>query len=959
MTKINQIQSAILSLGPGAYQKLMDAYLVKKFGFDNISTYGSHDGTDKTTRGTPDSFVLCEDGRFILMAYGTVGNNAFAKIEADIVACLDEKKTRIQTGDIKRIIACHTSTNLSPGQVKRLCSHFPDTILVGLSDLSQDLLSKYPGIAKEHLSVDIDTHQIFDVVDFVNVTSRNQYATSLDMPLLCREKEQSELLALIEEKHMVLVFGKSGVGKTRLVLEAAKEFAERNNWLLRIIRSNQEPIYNDLMTTFTDDADYIVVVDDADQLVQLEHLFNICINNTRKHKLKVVMTVRDYAKEKLIHMAKAACQPGLYELLPMSDDSIGHVLSKSLGIKNQELIKHIQFIAKGSIRLAIMAGSCAVTGDFGKIENTFDIFEHYYSGIIETLDKHELLVAGLVAFFDSFRLQEDKLPLVVARKMMGIPTEEFKDICHTLHGKEVISIFENQAVKFENQNLRDYLLYLVFYKEKWLTPSYMILSAFPAYRKRIVFAFNTLLQLFDTQGNREYLVKEIKKAWAKIKNEDNNIVFEFVEVFHTFIPDDTLLMVKREIERLPAVHVDFKTFDFEGASNNHRINSRLIQLLIKLKDSDRFMDAIRLSLSFLEKNTERPMDFYFLFGENWGFDHNSYKNGFDKEKILIEQLTEYYTNNGTIEAALCLCFAVSHCLKFCFSTTESNRDNTVTMYQFTLPACHELLEVRTQCIKAIALLWVHPEYQKYAASIIQKYPERMGSQSDKEIFENDLAALNTYLLEYLNPAIFTHCLLFERTVKICKMCNMTVPCWLEKFSRNNIYRLYRGIEKYYLLESDNIEDAETERKNHIAEICRDTENEEFALLWNELVELEQEKGTHDEWKIGIGIDAVFSSLADDWERFLNCAGTYLRYDTPFGLNCRSLVTGLINILGYRSAVDFIAENSGKKCEQWLTRLYNLIPDYEITSDDANLFIEILSAPPTEAAAKQVIELPLV
>ena len=36
MSKINQIQTAILSLGSGAYQKLMDSYVMKKYGFSNI-----------------------------------------------------------------------------------------------------------------------------------------------------------------------------------------------------------------------------------------------------------------------------------------------------------------------------------------------------------------------------------------------------------------------------------------------------------------------------------------------------------------------------------------------------------------------------------------------------------------------------------------------------------------------------------------------------------------------------------------------------------------------------------------------------------------------------------------------------------------------------------------------------------------------------------------------------------
>ena len=85
MSKINQIQTAILSLDPGAYQKLMDSYVMKKYGFSNIMPLGSHSGTNKVTKGTPDSFVQCADGRFILIAHGSVENHAYNKVKADIL----------------------------------------------------------------------------------------------------------------------------------------------------------------------------------------------------------------------------------------------------------------------------------------------------------------------------------------------------------------------------------------------------------------------------------------------------------------------------------------------------------------------------------------------------------------------------------------------------------------------------------------------------------------------------------------------------------------------------------------------------------------------------------------------------------------------------------------------------------------------------------------------------------
>ena len=111
MSKINQIQAAILSLDPGAYQKLMDSYIMRKYGFSNIMPLGSHSGTNKVTKGTPDAFVQCTDGRFILIAHGSVENHAYGKVQSDILNCLDTIKTGIAAEDISQIICCHTSTN--------------------------------------------------------------------------------------------------------------------------------------------------------------------------------------------------------------------------------------------------------------------------------------------------------------------------------------------------------------------------------------------------------------------------------------------------------------------------------------------------------------------------------------------------------------------------------------------------------------------------------------------------------------------------------------------------------------------------------------------------------------------------------------------------------------------------------------------------------------------------------
>ena len=51
-----------MQLEGGAFQSLFDEYLYKKYKFTNIQTLGVQTATNKPTKGTPDAYVLTEQG---------------------------------------------------------------------------------------------------------------------------------------------------------------------------------------------------------------------------------------------------------------------------------------------------------------------------------------------------------------------------------------------------------------------------------------------------------------------------------------------------------------------------------------------------------------------------------------------------------------------------------------------------------------------------------------------------------------------------------------------------------------------------------------------------------------------------------------------------------------------------------------------------------------------------------
>lgn len=165
MSRLTDIKAKINVLEGGAFQELCDALLARK-GYEGIHAYGMQAGTMKTTKGNPDTYFKSKNGKYIFVAYTTQKDNLFEKAKDDIEKCLDPEKTGIQEKDIEEIIFCHTSSNLSAGEDKKLkdiCSQKGILFdIYGIDRIADEIYRKYKILAKDHLGMSIDTNQILE-----------------------------------------------------------------------------------------------------------------------------------------------------------------------------------------------------------------------------------------------------------------------------------------------------------------------------------------------------------------------------------------------------------------------------------------------------------------------------------------------------------------------------------------------------------------------------------------------------------------------------------------------------------------------------------------------------------------------------------------------------------------------------------------------------------------------------
>lgn len=361
MSKINIIQQKIKELSGGEFQKLCDRYLYKKYNFSNICPLGSEDGTNKPTKGIPDSYVVTSDGKYILIMYGSVKDNSYAKLEQDIKSCTNYEKIKLEKNKIERIICVYTSTNITPSQqekLKTLARGIPLEI-IDLGTISHDLLEKYQSILNDELNIPIDSNQVFSIDDFIAVYNKMSSSSPLDTEFLFREQEIQELKQSILNNLVSIVIGTPGIGKTKLVLETCKLFNE-SEYKIYCVKSNGVSLEADLNIYFECPGNYILFLDDMNEIKDIEYILSFIQTRKEDINIKLIATVRDYAKEKVINTIIKYRTPSILKIEKFSNDQIEKIVKQNYNINNTQYIEQICKIAQGNVRLAVMSAQIAV-----------------------------------------------------------------------------------------------------------------------------------------------------------------------------------------------------------------------------------------------------------------------------------------------------------------------------------------------------------------------------------------------------------------------------------------------------------------------------------------------------------------------------------------------------------------------------------------------------------------------
>lgn len=854
MARKLEIESRILQLNGGQYQALCSEYFCKKRNLNNIVDLGQKTGSYKTTKGISDTYSEVDDGKFILVAYGTVEKNSIQKIKKDIRDCLNEKKTGIKKDDIKEIVIFHTCTNINPG-AKRSIENSINGVKITLCDidtLSYDLSNNYQSIANDYLNIPIDTNQISDIETFVTRYDNLYSNCPLNINYL-EKKCRADLIKCVNENFITLVTGKPGTGKTKNVLEVCRYFDNLKAYRVICIKLNGHPIYDDLKFELEKNQKILIFIDDINYMPNLSTIVDyIKSNNTN---VKVIATIRDYHLETVKIEIEKYVKPFIYVINNMSDDDIKKILEESYGVTNHNWQQKIIDIANGNPRIAIMTFN-ALKQD-SNISCIADVFRKYYDNIINSrqLNPNEIDLLFYISVLSPFSIKDKKIMALLSAKNPNI-----LEIILKLNDYELINYYNDEAIKICDQNLSNYIVYKYLFVDKKIKLSDFINKLYPDYKLKLINSINMLAEVFYSKELYEYLSSEINIVWTESNYTKD---FDFLVAFHTMNLTRSSVIVKSIIEKQDPKYIP----SYIKYNSNPYVCDKLLYIINNLSDWN-FDIAVQLMFKYLEKSANLYNDIISIIKEKWMFKYPVIN--FENEKYLIDYLINKYNENSIYEKIYKLILKIILEASFEIEINRSfvEKANRLRFMDYTLENNDGLNDFRKFVFDKIITL--SKKDDEFSNILLAKHIWYV-KKDNLDIFKNDINYLDNELFNNIKKLNINHCIIIYNIRYYCIKYNINLPQNMKKFSLCDEFILLDAFYGYKY----------TTKNEKLINYINKLDVEDYNNLFSSLKNIEDKKNV-DNYEFYSSINEMFNYLiANKNDMFLDVFELYLKNGTPF------------------------------------------------------------------------------
>lgn len=928
MTRINDIEKALLQLEGGRFQKLGEAFVFNELGLTRYSALGSQAGTDKTTVGVPDASGQDEEGLVTLVAF-TTAQDPFSKLKDDINDCLDEHKASIPNERIGKIISFNTRERLTEEETQELEALDPRVRVIGLKEIARTIENRYPVLAHDYLGLSMGSGSVITRDDFIAAVARNTNATPFAGELIDRDDEIQKLRALLDENQIVVVYGNAGCGKTKLCIDAAYQYAEDRRMEFVAFQPFSDAYADEDISHFIRNAENMVVfVDDANTFTVLDHLINAAQLNSG---LKLVLTARIGSYQAVVEKARRIERNGRLLVGAMQEPSIRKILTAQYGIVNETYIKKILRIAKGSARLAVMAGKVSRDG-YERIANPFDLHEEYLKPFLASITEREEEILSTFAVFEVVCINDDD-PACARLAGRGICVDEQKACARKLLRMEVVDVYEYAStndfvVRFEDQNIRDYYVYKAFMGSSSFVLSEFIVEYIGHSDNIVPKAINSMLAVF---GNEELLAdvkQHFELAWRILSASDEETQESFMRVAHTILDERALAYAHKRV-----CGAEEKDFSDSETFRNDRVHgtSFVLGILVGTIRKPSFELALPVLIECVKRGSEDPSCYRQVFKSELSYKPESSTNGFKCEIELLEAMWTEWQSSKNGNVAACLLLLLGTYIQITNQGMVPTSDRQFDMYHIVLTESDALRALRDKCFEVAGAFIQEEPYERESKRMIADYCHTNSRFSDgRDVIANDINAIERYVLPHLDVEKASDCMVLRNAADLCQRLELE-PMRFCGYQENTAFCAFSRFC-----------DHEDDIAGLVDEIVGEWDDVERDRLFDYIAEADDAVSYDLDRAIGALFEAQIEKMPEGipslLERFMVKCGNARRLSP-------AAIHALIEALGYENLRHFVSDVDCEWAPVWLSDFDNLIPDSSISPDSCNEMIGGLCSEP--------------
>lgn len=925
MALIEKIKQRIDALGEGEFQALCDAYL-SDIGYTDLVSLGTKSGTNKTTKGTPDTYIPLPDGIYIFAEYTVQKLRLCQKIKDDLQKCFDEKETGIECSKIVKVLYFHTSSNLTPKQDKEiheLADKYNVSVeLTGIDKFANILYSCHKQLVKQYLGISISTEQIFTKDMFVEKYDNAPTAAPLKTKFKFREKEINEIKSALSEVTAILISGDAGIGKTRLVLESAEQYAIENDFQLWIIRNNNENIWDDLHLYFEQSGRYIIVIDDANEIGNLKTYLEFL--RDRSDNIRIIITVRKYALDDVSAKLDSTMDNRNICIEKLTNEEIEKIIAENFNL-NPIALEKISDLSNGNPRIAFLAAKLASETDkISSLTNISELYKDYYGTFLreQEINKTLFICAGIIAFVKRINL-DAIINFENILAICGLTVDNFIDYVQELHSLEIVDLYKNKGVKYSDQCLSDFILYYVFIEKKYINLSEFTKLFFEKNEDLTVQSINVLTNNFYDEENYKIIKSEMKAVWDYYNNYNPNIFEKYFMRFHAMFPIESLSIINEKIENTKVKPIGAE--ELKAKQNYNRYTEDWLDVLASYSynyNIEEYKYAVELYLMYFLK-CPADYDNIISYGKQLcGIKKNHIINNYyDNQATFINMLIEKSEKWKNKYITILFLDLAESLLKVYFEQTESKYEKFVFI-SGAIPYSEQLIEYREIVWQEIIDLSQHISNSGRIVNILCNYGNRF-EEKNIDILKYDLPYITKVLDNLINFNSIESILAAEHIQIICNSLNVN-QYKLEHIFQDEKYQLYHLLGNKYL-EIDDWDEREKQKRNDVKKYLQSKPTTAMIDIIDFIYELKRIEKS--DYEITESIKYAFDCVYDDREIFLNAVKYYLTtWDLNDILFPQAIVSKLFDFLDDSSVKEIIELANNKIKNNWRFAYYYELPE---------------------------------